>query len=63
MEQKWQHKPLVDACKKDKPLTFLIAMNNTLKAIASTNACDSLVNETRTTEEIIHQLIFSGIRA
>jgi putative iron-regulated protein len=52
---------MVDAAKKGQTFDVLIAMNNTKGNQLVQTFVDSLVNETRTTEEIIHQLNLQGI--
>jgi putative iron-regulated protein len=52
---------MVDAAKKGQTFDVLIAMNNTDGNQLVQTFVDSLVNETRTTEEIIHQLDLQGI--
>ncbi|MBU1468652.1 MAG: peptidase, partial [Gammaproteobacteria bacterium] len=52
---------MVDAAKKGQTFDVLIAMNNTKGNQLVQNFVDSLVNETRTTEEVIHELNLEGI--
>ncbi|NLQ18895.1 peptidase [Marinomonas sp. M1K-6] len=52
---------MVDAAKQGQTFDVLIAMNNTKGNQLVQNFVDSLVNETRTTEDIIHLLNLQGI--
>jgi putative iron-regulated protein len=52
---------MVDAAKEGQTFDVLIAMNNTQGNQLVQTFVDSLVDETRVTEEIIHQLDIQGI--
>ena len=52
---------MVDAAKKGQTFDVLIAMNNTKGNQLVQTFVDSLVNETRSTEDVIHELNLEGI--